>query len=390
MTHVLLDATGAPLGALPPIDVGVPWWQEVSDVVAAVRARDGIDVQVLRLLDADGEFGGPARVTYLAQVHGGAPVGLHPAAPDLAPHPLRAAYAEPGGPAASVRWAVAALAALGNPGAVAVQQRTWNLSAIWRLDVHGRPVAWLKQVPPFFRHEAAVLSLVAGVAPGLVPPLLAAGDQGRMLLAHLPGHDGYGAGAAVRARIAEEFHPVQAALAGRAGDLLATGMPDARLDAGALAAVAEPYLDRIDGLRELIGDLPRRLAAVAACGLPDTLVHGDLHPGNVRIDGARLAVMDWGDATLGHPAHDIIRLTGGLPGAAAADLVAAWALRWRMAVPGSDPQRAVDLMRPVAELRHAQVYADFLAHIEPSEHPYHAADVARCLTAAAGAARSGG
>ncbi len=390
MTLVLLDATGAPLGALPPFHVGLPWWQEVSDVVAAVRARDGIDVQVLRLLDVEGEFGGPARVTYLAQVCGPAPVGLTPATPDLGPHPLRAPYAEPGGPAASVRWAVAALTALGSPGAAAAQQRTWNLSAIWRLDVHGAPVAWLKQVPRFFGHEAAALGLVAGVAPGLVPPLLAAGDEGRMLLAHVPGHDGYDAGPEVRARIAEEFHAVQAALAGRADDLLATGMPDARLDAGDLAAVAEPYADRIDGLRDLVDDLPRRLDAIAACGLPDTLVHGDLHPGNVRVDGARLTLMDWGDSTLGHPAHDILRLTGGLPDAVAADLVAAWVLRWRVTVPGSDPQRAVDLMRPVAELRFARVYAGFLAGIEPSEHPYHAADVPRCLTTAARSARSAG
>ena len=389
MTLVLLDAAGAPLGALPPVDVEMPWWQEMSDVVAAVRARDGLDVQVLRLLEVDGEQGGDSRVTYLAQVSGPAPVGLAPADPGLAPHPLRAPYAEPGGPAASVRWAVAALAALGTPGAVAVQQRTWNLSAIWRLDAGGAPVAWLKQVPRFFGHEAAVLGLVAGVAPALVPPLLAAGDQGRMLLAHVPGRDGYDAGVAVRAGIAERFHAVQVAFAGRAGDLLATGMPDARLDAGALAAVARPYLDRIDGLRALIGDLPRRLDAVAACGLPDTLVHGDLHPGNVRVDGPRLVLMDWGDATLGHPAHDILRLTTGLPAGEAAELTAAWALRWRLAAPGSDPQRAAELMRPVTALRMAAVYAGFLAGIEPSERPYHAGDVAAQLAVAAGSARTG-
>ncbi len=357
-------------------------------MVAAVRARDGIDVQVLRLLEAEGELGGPARVSYLAQVCGPAPVGLAPAAPDLTPHPLRAAYAVPGGPAASVRWAIGALDALGSPGAVAVQQRTWNLSAIWRLDVAGAPVAWLKQVPRFYGHEAAVLGLVAGVAPAFVPPLLAAGDQGRMLLAHVPGHDGHGAGAAVRARIAEDFHAVQVAFAGRADELLAAGVPDARLDARALAEVAQPYLDEIDGLRALIGDLPARLDAVAACGLPDTLVHGDLHPGNARLGGGGPVLMDWGDSTLGHPACDILRLRDGLPGAEAADLTAAWALRWRVAAPGSDPQRAADLMRPVAELRMAGVYAHFLAHIEPSEHPYHAGDVARRLAAAAGQARS--
>lgn len=382
VTLVLLDATGAPLGALPPLDVTLPWWQQVDDLVPAVRARDGLDVQVLRLLHADRPNPPGGHVTYLAQMMAPAQVGLLPAEVDLSPHPHRAAYAEPGGPGASIRWAVSALEALGSPGATAVQNRTWNLSAIWRLDVAGAPVAWLKQVPQFFRHEAAVLGLISGVTPGLVPPLLAAGDSGRMLLAHVPGEDGHDAGAEVCARIAEEFHPVQLAFAGRVDDLLATGMPDARLAVEPFARVAAPYLDSIDGLRALIDDLPDRLDAVAACGMPDTIVHGDLHPGNARVDGGTVVIMDWGDSVAGHPATDIVRLTGHLPEAEAEALVAAWVLRWRVDVPGCDPQRAVELIRPVAELRAAVIYADFLANIEPAEHPYHAGDVPAHLAAA--------
>jgi len=389
VTLVLLDATGAPLGALPPLDVTLPWWQQVDDVVPAVRARDGLDVQVLRLLHGDRPAPPGGHVTYLAQVSGPAQVGLLPAEVDLSPQPNRAAYAEPGGPAASIRWAVSALEALGSPGATVIQNRTWNLSAIWRLDVAGAPVAWLKQVPRFFQHEAAVLGLISGVTPGLVPPLLAAGEAGRMLLAHVPGEDGYGAGAAVCARIADEFHPVQVAFAGRVDDLLATGMPDARLAVEPFARVAKPYFDTIDGLRVLIDDLPRRFDEIAACGMPDTIVHGDLHPGNTRVAGAgTVVIMDWGDATVGHPARDILRLTEHLPAAEAEELTAAWALRWRVDVPGCDPLRAVELFRPVTELRASMVYADFLANIEPAEHPYHADDVPDHLAAAVEAARS--
>jgi hypothetical protein len=388
VTLVLLDRTGAPLGALAPIEVEVPWWQEVGDVVAAVRARDGADVQVLRVLGGTGDFRPAAggEVTYLAQVTGRPHVALSPYDVDLAPRPHRAPWAEPGGPAASVGWAVAALEALGTAGAVASQQRTWNLSAIWRLDVAGAPVAWLKQVPGFFAHEAAMLGLMAGAAPGLVPPLLAAGEQGRMLLAHVPGEDKYGAGAELCGRIAEEFHPLQLRFAGRAGELLATGMPDRRLHPHRFRAVAEPWFGAIDGLRELIDDLPRRFEAVAACGMPDTLVHGDLHPGNTRVDGDTVVIMDWGDSTYGHPAMDVLRLTGDLPPADAEALVATWALRWRLAVPGSDPARAVELMRPVAHLGGAAIYADFVANIEESEHVYHASDVPDGLRAAVEAA----
>ncbi|WP_412740819.1 phosphotransferase family protein [Krasilnikovia sp. MM14-A1259] len=385
VTLVLVDRAGHPLGALPPLTVPLPYWQEVSDVVAGVRARDGVEVQVLRLLHGTGDGPVGGEVTYLAQLCGNPPIALGPAEADLAPHPLRTAYAHPGGPADSTRWAVSALAALGTPGAAAYQQRTWNLSAIWRLDAGGAPVAWLKQVPGFFAHEPAVLRLVGGIAPGLVPPLLAAGAHGRMLLAHVPGADGYGADADVCNQIAQAFHPVQAHFAGRVDDLLAAGLPDRRPAAEPFARVAAPYLDRIAGLRELIDDLPRRLDAVARCGLPPTLVHGDLHPGNARIGSGRPVLMDWGDATVGHPAYDILRLAGGLPAGDAEPLLGAWALRWRRDVPGSDPARAASLMRPVAALRAAQVYADFLAAIEPAERPYHDADVPERLTAAVAA-----
>ena len=381
VTLVLVDGRGAVLGALPPYPVPEPWWPEVADVVAGARERYGVDVRVLRLLCADRPVPHEGHVTYLAEVPEPPAIALSPADVDLAPDPRRARYAEPGGPDASARWAVAALAALGVPGATATQIKTWNLSAIWRLDAGGVPVAWLKQVPAFFAHEAAVLSLVGGVAPGLAPPVLAAGEAGRALLAHVPGENRFGAGADFRALVAEDVHPVQAHFAGRTAELAAAGVPDGRPDAAALARVAEPYRDTIDGLAALIEGLPARLAAAAGCGLPDTLVHGDLHPGNVRADGSgRRVILDWGDATVGPPAFDILRLTAGLddPG----PLVAAWAARWRRTAPGCAPERAAELLAPVEELRSAAVYAGFLERIEPSEWPYHAADVPDRLRAA--------
>lgn len=385
MTLVLVDPAGALLGALPPFEVSTPWWQEMGEVVAGA----GTGLQVLRLLHGDRPSPPGGHVTYLAQLT--APLSslssvLTPVDIDLAPHPHRAAYAEPGGPAASTSWAVESLAALGTPGATAHQQRTWNLSAIWRLDADGAPVAWLKQVPSFFAHEPATLGLVGGVVPGLVPPLLAVGAEGRMLLAHVPGADRYGAGDDLCGEIAAAFHPVQAHFAGRTDELSAAEIPPGPLDATRVARVAEPYLTTIEGLRELIDDLPRRFAEVAECGLPDTLVHGDLHPGNARTDDdGRLSIMDWGDCTIGHPAFDILRLTGDLEDAA--PLLAEWARRWQETAPGSDPLRAVALLRPVAALRGAVTYAAFLAAIEPAEHPYHAADVPDGLAEAVAAAR---
>ncbi|MDI1463863.1 aminoglycoside phosphotransferase family protein [Catellatospora sp. KI3] len=355
-------------------------------MLAAAGERFGFDGHVLRLLSSSQPAPHGGAVTYLAQGRCPSTALLEKPRPDLSPHPLRAPYAEPGGPAETLRWAAAALAGAGRPAFTAAhQQRTWNLSAIWRLDTPAGPL-WLKQVPAFFAHEAAVLRhLGAGPHAHLVPPLIA-GDHGRMLLDHLPGDDLYGAGPEVRDAIAADLHAIQLTAATGLDALRALGVPDrrgpalARLCADVVAAHPE---HAADGVRALVEGLDARLAEVAACGLPDTLVHGDLHPGNARGDASRRVILDWGDCVLGHPAFDILRLTETLPAAEARPLVDAWVRRWRAAVPGSDPARAVELLRPVVALRNAAVYAGFLAAIEPAEHPYHADDVPFWLARAA-------
>ncbi|BEL12439.1 hypothetical protein Q0Z83_106300 [Actinoplanes sichuanensis] len=362
---VLVDPAGELLGRLPPFTVGVQWWQEVSDVVAGA----GIDVTVLRLLHGDQAPPG-GHVTYLAMTPD-RPAGLLPAGVDLAPHPLRAAYAEPAGAAASLAWAAGALDRVGLSGLTARQQRTWNLSAIWRFDgPDGVPAAWLKQVPPFFAHEAAVLRLIGEVAPDLVPHLLAAGDEGRALIAHVPGEDRYGAPPSFRAEVLAALKPVQEHFAGRLPELRAAGVPEITL--ARIFDIAKPYVSEMSGLAALLDDLPARLAAVDECGLPDTLVHCDLHMGNVISDGDSFTIVDWGDAAIGNPAFDAVRLPG------EPEVLAAWAAQW----PGGDALRAAELLQPVESLRQAVVYDTFLAKIEPSEWPYHSDDVRRCLQTA--------
>ncbi|GIF74342.1 aminoglycoside phosphotransferase family protein [Asanoa siamensis] len=390
---VLVDAAGTPLGVLPPYPVPVPWWQESADVVAGARVHFGLDVTILRLLGADRPKMPGGTVTYLAECVA-APAAAEPLATAgvdpaglAAPQPHRAPYAEPGGPARSLAWARARLAAHGWTSEItAHQHRTWNLSAIWRLEAADGRQAWLKQVPPFFRHEGAVLRWLAGAAPGQAPGLLAAGDEGRLLLADVPGVDWYEADLAGRHRIGVVAHGIQRAATGDLESLAAAGVPDRRGPRLAewIRATLAPHRPAVD---EVLPDLDERLAAAAAAGLPDTLVHGDLHPGNTRVAGdGDPVVIDWGDAYLGNPVFDILRLSENVDRDAAAGLVAAWAARWRAAVPGCVPEAAVAALRPVAALRNAAVYASFLAGIEPAEHPYHAADVPHWLREAREAA----
>jgi Ser/Thr protein kinase RdoA (MazF antagonist) len=278
------------------------------------------------------------------------------------------------------------LADLGWAGVTAHQHRTWNLSAIWRLDAADGQRAWLKQVPPFFRQEGAVLRWLAAAAPGRAPSMLAEGDEGRMLLAHVPGDDWYGADVEGCHRIGVTAHGIALTAAGDLRTLVGAGVPDRRGThlADWIRTALAPHLPSVD---EVLPDLDERLATAAACGLPDTLVHGDLHPGNTRVSGDDdPVVIDWGDSFAGNPVFDILRLSERVNAAEADGLRAAWSARWRAAVPGCDPEAAITALRPVAALRSAAVYAEFLANIEQTEHPYHAADVPRCLREAQQAA----
>ncbi|WP_203745322.1 phosphotransferase family protein [Catellatospora bangladeshensis] len=379
VTLVLVDPAGQVLGRLPEFELELPWWQEAGDVVAGARDVHGVEVTVLRLLGADRPAPPGGHVTYLAEVAGD-PGPLLPATADLVPHPRRAPWARPGGPRATLDWAEAELAALGRPVTAAVQQRSWNLSTLWRLETTAGPV-WLKQVPGFFAHEAAVLRWLGEHAPGTAPVPLAA-DGGRVLLEELPGTDRYGAEADEREQMLARLHTAQVAAVSRADELLALGVPDRR--APRLAELIRAVV-RADGGPEhlaLLDGLDGRLAAIEACGVPYTLVHGDFHPGNVRGTADRHHLIDWGDAVLGHPAIDLLRMCEQLPDPA--PLHRAWCDRWRAAAPGCAPERAIELIGPVLALRNAAVYAGFLTAIEPSEWPYHAGDVPYWLGQALG------
>ena len=386
VTLVLVDSAGSILGSLPTFTVDGDWWPEVADIVATARSTSNLDLAVLRVLgpaDRPGPPGG--RVAYAGEVSTGSalpplspvPTGFESA---LAPHPRRAPWAEPAGPAATVAWARAAMTTLGRPPTTVTQHKTWNLSGVWRLDSADGP-AWIKQVPAFFAHEPAVLGWLATAMPGVAPQLLAH-DGARMVLEHAAGEDRSDAQPAELALMLTDLLRVQTHATTRVDELLALGVPDRRapMAIASIAATAELYGPRLPAqisstLRALVDRLPERLAAVADCGVPDTLVHGDFDGSNVRASDTSRTIMDWGDTTIGHRAMDLWRLTEDLAPDNAAPLIDAWARSWRAHTPGCDPKRAFELLRPVIALQYAAVYVGFLDHIEPSEWPYHATDV---------------
>jgi Ser/Thr protein kinase RdoA (MazF antagonist) len=392
VTLVLCSPDGDVLGELPAYDVPTPWWQEVREVVAAARDLHGADVTVLRLLQDNASpiaAGGP--VTYLAEVATAPRTPLVPWMGDLgAAEPLRQSWARPGGPAADVAWAVAALEQAGTPVAGAPEQvRTWNLSSLWRLPT-AAGAAWLKVVPPFFAHEGAVLSRIDS---HLVPPLIAT-EGPRVLLTEVPGEDFYVPPSELLLPMVRMLVGLQVAWRGRVDELLHLGAPDWRRDSFAAmaadavtASAADLDRDTVEVLEELLARLDRSWDQLAECGMPDTLVHGDFHPGNVHGTPERLVLLDWGDCGVGHPLLDQSAFLERVAPEDRPAVLAEWSRLWREAVPGSDPDRAATLLAPITALRQAVIYTRFLAAIEPSERVYHASDPGTWLRRAALAAR---
>ncbi|WP_086663775.1 phosphotransferase [Lentzea kentuckyensis] len=316
-------------GRTGPIPVETPNWNHVEPVNRVLRDLLGVETSVLRLVSTDGgvvPFGGT--VTYHVEAHGEPDrTHLEPAEEPEPDAEHRHPWARKGGPAELVEWADTVITRTGP----AEQIRTWNLSSVHRLPTANGPV-WLKAVPSFFADEGEVIKMVAAHDPTLVPEVLASAPN-RVLLSQADGGNCWHLTEEMVERVVPRWVAVQHALAG------------------------EPQL-------------PPTTVPMPSFGLPDTLTHGDFHPGNWRSSGV---VIDWSDACWGHPSLDACRLMENFPDLR--DMISrVWSEAWLTHRPDSEPLKALELARRASHLHNAVKYQEFLDNIEQSERIYHEGD----------------
>jgi hypothetical protein len=359
-------------GKVGPFPIEVPWWAEVEPVVAHLEETLGVPVVVLRLLTVEGSDGmRDGHVTYHAEA-------LEPpgklTAFDFADddHPLRLPWARPSGVRELLGWAADHVDLTGRP----VQVKTWNLSALFRLPTADGAV-WLKAIPGFAAAEPAAIAAVAAVEPGLVPTVVASAP-GRMLLADVPGADCWDASPQLAADAVGRLVAAQArisppppAIPDRRPGLLAAAVRDL-LDGPVGAELSAPELRAARSLQP-------RWELLADCGLPDTVVHGDFHPGNWRQGAGPPVVLDFADAHWGNPVLDGLRAIDFLPADRRRQTADAWIAAWTAAAPRSRPAEALRIAEPLAHLAYAVRYQEFIDNIEPSEHVYHQGDPAASI-----------
>ena len=294
---------------------------------------------------------------------------------------LRPPWARSGWLAEASAWVERELARLGYELLTSIEQfRSWGISAILRVsttqgDVYFKVAnAW-----PLSAHEPLVMQTLADWYPQWIPaPLTIDGDRRWMLLRDfgpaLRGNPDLDAWEAAL----QAYVPLQRDAVDRLDALWAIGCADRRLetlpawvdflvaDAETLALLEPREADRLIGLGPHLKELAAKLSDYR---LPSTLVHGDLHPGNIAAQRGGYLFYDWTDACVAHPFMDLITVldeTDTLPdqALATASLRDAYLSLWTDFEPQDRLMEAWSLAEPLAALHQVISYRNIYGILE--------------------------
>lgn len=231
------------------------------------------------------------------------------------PPPHRAPWEHPGWLRGAVEWIDARLAELGLSRTAPVEQvKIWNVSYLIRVPVTGGAV-YFKAVPTVFPAEIPTTHTLSRLYPDLLPAPLAH-DEARqwILMPEFPGRLLRVEPDPVRWEEAmKAYARIQIDLLGRLDFLRESGCGDRRFpvlleqyeqvvaDRENLLGVGRMTPEQVDAVAALGPELRAAAARLESLGIPYSLEHGDLHAGNIAVDGDRLTIFDWSDACIAHP-----------------------------------------------------------------------------------------
>ena len=255
-----------------------------------------------------------------------------------APAPVggRPPWQDPDWLASADAWITASCADAGLTRTGPAQARCRMYSVVARVPVAGGQV-WFKANPGASAFEPALGHALSAWSPQDAPPVLAVDVDAEKDRAWALTRD---VGLRLDAVFAADpdithwhtpirrYARLQIHLADRRADLLALGVPDLRPER--IADVAEamfadpalidtigspdgPTAEAFAAARERMPVLREQWARLAGLGIPASLDHGDLHPGNILGSGSDTRPFDWGDAVVGHPFATLLVVLRGAP-----------------------------------------------------------------------------
>lgn len=306
--------------------------------------------------------------------------------------PLRVPWAIPGWRDEALAWAHEASGRVGRRASGPPQQlKVTSWSTVWRIPVEGGRL-YFKAAHPDQAYEAPLSRLLAERLARWVPRVPAIdADRGRLLI-----EDG---GRGIRDRAIAEHEPdlaaaylpelarLQRAATPFVDELLAAGCPDFRL-----ARLPERLAALVAGRDILMVGLPdgtpedeyARLAAMAsgdvaaicdrlaAFGIPETLHHDDLGPGNVlESPSGGFVFFDWAESAVTHPFCSLMiplrwaAIVQECGGAALDRLRDAYFAPWADYGAPEELRAALGLAHRLGYLCRALTYYDLLIQMEP-------------------------
>jgi len=292
----------------------------------------------------------------------------------------RTPWAFPGWFTDASHWMEAQLRAVGRlPVGPAEQVKAWGLSGVLRMPTAEGDV-YLKAPSAYFRAEIAITEALASLLPDRVPvPIAVERERGWLLLddvggplrQHVPD---------LRERAVVLLAEMQREAVAHVPALLARGFPNRgvlRLRRELPEIARSPYVEaelsteELARLRVAVPRLQALCDELAAAGVPETLVHGDLHGNNVGVKDGRIRFFDLTDAAISHPFLDLVTF---LPRRAKEPevrerLIEAYLAEWQRYAPAEGLRRACVVALTLGGVFQAQSYIGILDSLETAARP---------------------
>lgn len=243
------------------------------------------------------------------------------------------------------------------------QVKQWGISNSMRIDTASGVYYFKVSAPlPLFANEATVVPALAALLPEFVEAPIAIDEEKGWLLTR-------DQGAVEEVPTTEDVAALLGIGAclhinsiGIVDRLLVGGCVDRRLpvfvrQAEALLAddrvMARLSVDDRVALEEM--DVPGLCDRLDSCGFPVTLLHGDLHPGNaIGVEGGH-RLIDWSDASIGHPLFDL-HMVDDTSEPRRTELERSYLEKWGDRISRDDGEMATSLARVLRPLHHGVSY----------------------------------